>query len=368
MFKNYLKVAFRNLWRHRGFSFLNIAGLAIGLTAGFLILIYVSFELSYDRFHSKTDQIYRVVSDLETPTGLLKESKPAWAVPYHMQKEFAEVESAVRLWKISLLANKNGERYNERGLAVDSDFFKVFDFVLLTGDREKVLVEPFSIVLSESMAKKYFGNQNPIGRPLVIEDFGFVGNVTGVMEDMPGNTHIAADILVSITTFFTENYSPGMNDNWEGYSPDAYVLLQPNVSPKVLESKFPDFLERNDGDNMRKREVYVTLNLEPLKDVYLHSDRYRTISGNINNVYILSIVAIFILLIACVNFINLTTARSIERAKEVGMRKVIGAKKIQLAFQFIGESTIVCVIAFLFTIMLTALVLPFFNDMSGKTG
>lgn len=367
MFKNYLKIALRSLWRHRGFSFLNIAGLAIGLTAGFLILLYVSFELSYDQFHNKADRIYRVVSDLETPTGLLKESKPAWAVPHHMQKEFSEVESAVRIWEISLLAHKNGERYNERGLAVDPDFFKVFDFKLLTGDHEKVLVEPFSIVLSESMAKKYFGNQNPIGKPLDIEDFGFVGNVTGVMEDMPRNTHIAADILVSTTTFFTENYSPGMNDDWEGYNPDAYLLLQPNVSPKVLESKFPDFLERNDGDNMRKREVYVTLYLEPFNDVYLHSDRYRTISGNIYNVYILSIVAIFILLIACINFINLTTARSIERAKEVGMRKVIGAKKIQLALQFIGESTIVCVIAFFLTIMLTALVLPFFNDMAGKT-
>lgn len=367
MFKNYIKVAFRNLWRNRGFSFINIAGLSIGLTASFLILLYVSFELSYDRFHSKADKIYRVVSDLETPTGLLKESGPAWAVPYHLQKEFSEIESAVRTWEISLLAHKNGERYNERGLAVDPDFFKVFDFKLLTGDREKVLVDPFSIVLSESMAKKYFGNQNPIGRPLDIEDFGFIGNVTGVMENMPGNTHIAADILVSITTFFTENYSPGMNYNWEGYSPDAYVLLQPNVSSKVLESKFPDFLERNDGENMRNREVYVKLYLEPFKDVYLHSDRYRTISGNINNVYILSIVAIFILLIACINFINLTTARSMERAKEVGMRKVIGAKKMQLAFQFIGESTIVCVIAFFLTIILTSLILPFFNDMAGKT-
>ncbi|GAB5472846.1 MAG: ABC transporter permease [Maribacter sp.] len=367
MFKNCLKVACRNLWRHSGFSFLNIVGLSIGLTASFLILLYIGFELSYDRFHCKADNIYRVVVDLETPTGLLKESKPAWAAPYHMQKEFSEVESAVRIWEISLQVHKNGERYNERGLAVDPDFFNVFDFKLLTGNREKVLVDPFSIVLSKSMARKYFGNQNPIGKPLDIEDFGFVGNITGVMDDMPGNSHIAADILVSITTFFTKNYSPGMNDNWEGYSPDAYVLLQPNVSSKVLESKFPDFLERNDGDNMRKREVYVTLYLEPFKDVYLRSDRYSTISGDSNTIYVLAIVALFILLIAGINFINLTTARAIERAKEVGMRKVIGAKRRQLAFQFVRESTMVCVIAFFLTIMLSALLLPFFNDMAGKT-
>ena len=346
---------------------MNIAGLAIGLTAGFLILLYVSFELSYDQFHSKADRIYRVVSDIETPSGLVINSEPAWAVPPHMQKEFPEVESAVRIYETSLLVHRGGERYNERnGLAVDPDFFKVFDFKLLSGDGEKVLKDPYSIVLSESMAKKYFKDQNPIGKSLDIEDYGFVGNVTGIMEDMPGNSHITADILFSLTTLFTENYSPKLNDNWEGYQPYAYVLLKPNVSPEVLAAKFPDFLERNDGEAMKKLQAYVTLYLEPYKDVYLRSDRFRTISGNINNVYTLSIVALFILLIACINFINLTTARSMERAKEVGIRKVIGAEKRLLLLQFIGESTIICLLAFFLTIVLTSLILPFFNDMAGK--
>lgn len=368
MFKNYLKIAFRSLWRHRGFSFLNIAGLAIGLTAGFLIFLYVSFELSYDQFHGKADRIYRVVSDIETPSGIVKNSEPAWAVPPHMQTEFPEVESAVRIYETGLLVHRNGERYNEKkGLAVDPDFFKVFDFKLLSGDKEKVLTDPFSVVLSESMAKKYFGNQNPIGKSLDIEDYGFVGNVTGIMEDMPENSHIVADILFSLTTLFTENYGPKLNDNWEGYQPYAYVLLKPNISPDVLESKFPDFLERNDGDGMKKLQAYVTLYLEPFSDVYLRSDRFRTISGSINNVYTFSIVALFILLIACINFINLTTARSMERAKEVGIRKVIGAKKKQLGLQFIGESTIICLLAFFLTVILTALILPYFNEMAGKT-
>lgn len=363
-----MKIAFRNLWRHKGFSLLNIAGLAIGLTAGFLILLYVSFELSYDKFHSNVDRIYRVVSDIKTPSGLVKNSEPAYAVPYHMQLEFPEVESAVRIYETGLLVHREGERYNERNaLAVDPDFFKIFDFKLLFGDRKKVLTDPFSIVLSRSMAKKYFKDENPIGKSLDIEDYGFVGNVTGVMEDMPGNSHITADILFSLTTFQTENYSPKMNDDWGGYQPDAYVLLEPNVDLETLTSKFPDFLERNDGEAMKKLQAYVTLYLEPFKDVYLRSDRFRTISGNINNVYALSVVALFILLIACINFINLTTARSLERAKEVGVRKVIGAEKRQLSLQFIGESTIISLLAFFLTVVLTILILPFFNDLAGKT-
>lgn len=209
MYKNYLKIAFRNLWRHRGFSFLNIAGLAIGLSAGFLILLYVSFELSYDQFHSKADRIYRVVSDIETPTSTIKNSEPAWAVPPHLQSAFEEVESAVRIQETRLLVHRDGKRYNEKnGLAVDPDFFKMFDFKLLSGNKDKALLSPFSIVLSESMAKKYFGDQDPIGESLDIKDYDFVGNVTGVMEDIPENSHISADILISITTFLLKIIVP----------------------------------------------------------------------------------------------------------------------------------------------------------------
>jgi len=258
----------------------------------------VGFELSYHQFHSKGDRIYRVVSDIETPTGVVENSEPAYAVPPHMQSEFPEVEAAVRIQETNLLIHVNDERYIEEPcLAVDPDFFKVFDFKLLSGEKEKVLTDPFSVVLSESMAKKYFGDQNPIGESLDIEDYGFVGKVTGVMEDMPEKSHINAKILFSLTTFLTENYSPRMKDNWEWYSPYAYLLLKPNVDPAVLESKLPDFLERNDEAGMKKLQAYVTLYLEPFKDVYLRSDRYRSISGNINNVYSLTLVALFTSLI-----------------------------------------------------------------------
>jgi putative ABC transport system permease protein len=366
MLKNYLKIALRNLWKHKGFSFLNIAGLAIGLTAGFLILLYVGFELSYDNFHSKSDRIYRVVSDIETPTGLVHNSEPAWAVPPNMQLEFPEVESAVRIMEMNVLVNNEEQNYNEaNSLSADPDFFKMFDFELLSGDKENTLVDPFSIVLSETTAKKYFGNTNPVGKSLKILDDGFLAKVTGVMKDIPENSHIKADMILSMTTF-TEDLDKELNNKWDWYDPDAYVLLSPNADSKALATMFPDFLERNDGESMKELNVNVSLFLEPFNDVYLRSYRYRKISGNIDNIYIFSIVAIFILLIACINFINLTTARSVERAKEVGIRKVIGAGKRQLGLQFIGESVIISFIAFFITLLLTILLLPYFNELAGK--
>ena len=366
MFKNYLKIAIRNLWKHKGFSFLNISGLAIGLTAGFLILLYVGFELSYDRFHSKSDRIYRVISDIETPTGLVQNSEPAWAVPPNMQLEFPEVESAVRVMEMNILVNNGEQNYNEaNSLSADPDFFKMFDFELLSGEEENTLIAPFSIVLSETTAKKYFGNSNPIGKSLKILDDGFLAKVTGVMKDIPENSHIKADIILSMTTF-TEELDKELNNKWDWYDPDAYVLLSPNTDPEALATKFPDFLERNDGESMKALKVNVLLFLEPFNDVYLKSDRYTKISGNIDNIYIFSLVAIFILLIACINFINLTTARSVERAKEVGIRKVIGAGKRHLGLQFIGESVIISFFAFLMTLVLTILLLPYFNELAGK--
>ncbi len=369
MIKNYIKIALRNLWRHRGFSFLNIAGLAIGLTAGFLILLYVGFELSYDGFHTKEDRIYRLVSNDENPTGKSENAMPAWAVPPNLEKDFPEIESAVRILPMNMLVRKDDIKYKEsNSVAADPDFFKVFDFNLLQGDANNVLNTPFSIVLSQTTAKKYFGNQDPVGQSLKILDKGFLTKVTGVMEDIPENSHIKADMVLSMTTF-TENLDKGLNNRWGWFEPFAYVLLQPNVDFKELQSKFPAFMERYNGESMRKHKSLITLVLEPLKDVYLISTRKdeRVVSGNINNIYVFSIVAIFILLIACINFINLTTARSVERAKEVGIRKVIGAARTQLGFQFLGESIVISLFSFVLTIALTTIFLPYFNDLVGKT-
>ncbi len=368
MLNNYFKITFRNLWKHRGFSFLNIVGLAIGMSAGFLILLlYVAFELSYDKFHTKGDNIYRVVADIKTPSEVLNINSVAWAVAPNLVKDFSEIQSAVRVDQLNFLVRKDELKFKEENsVSADKDFFKVFDFKLIQREKENVLLEPYSLVLSETAARKYFGDRNPIGKTLKIFDEGFNAKVMGVMEDIPENSHIKADIVLSITTF-TQSLRKELDEQWMNYGASTYVLLNPKTDIIQLQSKFPDFLERHDGENMKKSKMFPTLLLEPLKDIYLRSARGGEVSGDINNVYIFSIIGIFILLIACINFINLMTARSVERAKEVGIRKVIGAGKSQLKYQFIGESILICLFAFIITVVLIAFFLPYFNDLAGKT-
>ena len=367
MFRNYLKTTFRNLWKHRVFSFINLTGLAIGLTAFFLIFLYVRFELSYDSFHSKTNRIYRVVSDIKTPTETIHAGGPAWAVASHAKLDFPEIEAFVRVSGESFLIRKGDVKFQEENtLFADSSFFRVFDFPLLKGDPNTALKEPFSIVFSETAAKKYFGKENPIGQTVLFTIDAFPAKVTGIMKDMPDNSVIKADMLVSMSTN-TQNFYKEADDQWGSYGLRAFFLLRPGTDPKALEKRFPTFLESRNGTEMKKLQMYPTLFLEPLKDVYLHSTRDGNQSGNINNVYIFTIIAVFILLIACFNFINLTTARSIERAKEVGIRKVVGAARTQLARQFLGESVVLCFMAFILAFLFTMLLLPLFNQLAGKT-
>jgi len=367
MFRNYIKIAWRNLWNRRGFTFINITGLAIGITASFLMLLYVGFELSYDSFHGKGKNIYRVVADLKTPSENMEINKPAWAVAPNLEKEFPEILSAVRIDYMDMLVRKDDLKFKETNtIAVDSSFFSVFDFKLIQGNPKKVLTEQFSIVLSETTAKKYFGNQNPVGKSLQIMEKGYNAIVTGVMEDISENSHIQADIILSLTTF-SQYLSPDVDQRWGSYDPLTYILVSPETNPDELVAKFPDFLERNSGEFAKRLNMHATLFLEPLEELYLHSTRGGSGGGSITNLYIFGIIAIFILLIASINFINLTTARSVERAKEVGIRKVMGAAKQQLSLQFIGESIITCLIAFFVTVLLVHLLLPIFNDLAGKT-
>ncbi len=366
MLRNYFKIAFRNLWRHRVFSFINIMGLTVGMTACLLIFLYVRFELSYDRFHPKGDRIYRIVADIKTPTETLPSGGPAWAVPGHIKFDFSEVEAFTRVAPENLVFRKGDIKFNEKNsLWVDSAFFQIFNFKLLKGDANTALKEPFSVVLSESAAKKYFGKADPMGQTILITGDATPATITGVMQDMPENTQIKGDVLLSMSTITTK-YAKGIDDQWSNYSPWAYILLKPGTDAKVLEKKFPAFLEKWSGKEMKELQMFVTLKLEQLKNVYLYSDRGRDSVGNIRNVYIFSIIALFILIIACINFINLTTARASERAKEVGIRKVSGAVRPQLARQFIGESLVICFIAFILTLGLSALLLPSFNDLAGK--
>lgn len=365
MLRNYFKIAFRNLWRHRVFSFINIMGLTVGMTACLLIFLYVRFELSYDRFHSKADRIYRIVADIKTPTETIPASGPAWAVAGHLKFDFSEIEAFTRVMPDNLLLRKDDIKYNEpQSLWADSMFFQIFSFKLLKGDPRTALREPYSVVLTESTAKKYFGKANPLGQTILITSENSPATVTGIMQDMPENTQVKGDLLVSMSTITTK-FAKGIDDQWSNYSPWAYILLKPGITPQSIEKKMPAFLEKWSGKEMKELQMYVTLKLEQLKSVYLYSTRGDAL-GSIRNVYIFSIIALFILIIACINFINLTTARASERAKEVGIRKVAGAVRPQLASQFIGESIIICFIAFLLTLGLSSLLLSSFNQLAGK--
>jgi putative ABC transport system permease protein len=365
MIKNYLRVALRNLWRHRGFSLLNVLGLTIGMTAFFLIFLYVCFELSYDSFHTKADRIYRAVGDLKTRTETQHFNTVPSAATIHLPLEFPEVQATTRVsvgdnWMV--IRGAQVFEVNDVGTA-DSSFFKVFDFPLLKGDTRTALKEPFSIVLTETTAKLLFGNADPIGQSLVVTRMKFHARVTGVMKDLPENSHLKIAMIMSS---FPDTSKGGVNGYWDDYGSNSYVLLKPGGSAAALQAKLPAYLEKIGGAQMKQAHQSLTMLLEPLRSIYLYSTRDGSKTGNITDVYIFSIIGAFILLIACINFVNLTTARSAERAKEVGIRKVVGAGKGMLAGQFIGESIILCVIACLLAILFSALLLPGFNYLAGK--
>jgi putative ABC transport system permease protein len=366
MLRNYLRTALRNLWRHKTFSFLNILGLTIGMSACFLIFLYVRFELSYDNFHSRQDRIYRMVCDIKTPTELLQIPVCSAPMALNAKLEFPEVEKFVRFGLQSNLFRKGDIKFQEdRTGYTDSTFFEVFDFPLLHGDPATALREPLSVVMSETSAKKYFGTADPMGQHLLVTGQGLIGTVTGVMKDMPENTLLKADILVSQSTMMRGDSS--IDRAWGSFGMLSYLLLKPHTDAKGLEKKFPAFLEKRDGREMKESQMYFSLFLEPLHDVYLRSARGGSERGNMNNIYVFSLIGIFILLIACINFINLTTARSVERAKEVGIRKVIGAERGQLTRQFLGESIVLALIAFVLSLGACALLIPPFNFLAGKT-
>ncbi len=361
------KFIFRRLRRHGGYAVLNILGLTIGLTAAFLIFLYVRFEGSYDDFHSKAGRIYRMNCDEKTPTGVIHQGFTSAPMSIAAKAAFPEIEAVVREDFQSLLVRQGSAVFQEEhGAYVDSGFFQVFDFPLLRGDAATALKAPLSVVLSASTAKKYFGDSDPMGKTLLIRDEGMAAKVTGIMADMPENTELKADLLISKST--TELFNPEEDKHWPDFGLYAYVLLKPNVDAHALERKFPAFVEQQDGAEEKQMQLWFTLFLKPLRDVYLYSsgDAAGPAWGNPTNVYIFSIVGVFVLLIAGINFINLTTARSTERAREVGIRKVAGAMRGQLVGQFLGESVFQASIAFLLATVSCALLIPAFNGLAGK--
>ena len=364
MIKNYFKIAFRNLWRHKSFSLINIVGLAIGLTAGFLIFMYVKFEMSYDDFHKNKNEIYRVVADIKTPTETLHWSSSTAPLGPAMQADFPVVKANTRIFNFSFLVQNKDTKFQENNVVLaEPSLFKIFTFPLIKGDVNKALEAPYSVVMTETLAKKYFGSEDPMGKSLLLDGKN-PAVVTGVVKDVPHNSHFKFDMLVSLSTI--EKLYKGRLSEWGNFGNYTYLQLPEGYDARQLEAKFPAFFLRHTTDADRKQGMNYAYFLEPLKDVYMVSKRGAPESGNLYNVRIFSIIAVFILLIACINFINLTTARATERAKEVGIRKVIGAMRQQLTIQFLSESVIICLIAFIFSALFSFLLLPLFNQLSGK--
>ncbi|SEI44778.1 putative ABC transport system permease protein [Dyadobacter koreensis] len=367
MIQNYFRIAFRSLWKHKIFSLINILGLSVGMCACFLIALYVHFELSYDTFHSKADRIFRLVTDIKTPSETLKVDVSTWSTAPALKNDFPEVESFTRINSANLNIRKGNILFkDEKAFFADSSLFNVFDFELVKGSSRTALKEQLSVVLTEKTAAKYFGHNDPIGQVLTLSRDDLNVTVTGVMKDIPANSHIKGDVFISMATF-TQKLNKNLDTDWSDFGAVSYLLLKPGISAKSFEEKLPPFLETYAGTMFREAKVKYILSLEPLLDIYLHSTRGDHEKGNTTNNYIFSAIAVFIMLIACINFINLSTARSAERAKEVGIRKSFGAGKNVLARQFICESILVSLIAFLFAVLLSTALIPTFNNLAGKT-
>ena len=365
MFRNYLKVAIRNLVKHKFYGIINVLGLAIGMTCCLLIFLYVQHELSYDSFHTKKDRIYRVVTDIKTPTETLNINITSAPMAAYMKANFPEVEDMVRLDDARLLIQRGKQTFQEdESMFADSTFFQVFDFTLLRGNPNTALVAPFSIVLTEDAARKYFGSEDPMGQRLRM-DGEYDLTVTGVMQNMPEKSNFTFDVLLSLSTRL-EKLDPDRAEQWGNFGYESYVLLSEQTNASTLESKLSAFLRNYISNEDRDEGMTYTLFLEPLTDVYF-SERGAPQTGNMTNIRIFSVIAVFILLIACINFMNLATARATERAKEVGIRKVVGAVRRQLTVQFLCESLLLSLLAFIIALLASELLLPAFNRLAGKT-
>ncbi|MDE2845722.1 MAG: ABC transporter permease [Gemmatimonadota bacterium] len=372
MFNNYLTIVIRLLLRYKGYSLINVLGLAIGIAGCVLIVLYVHDELSFDQYHLNKDRIYRLAVS-ETAEGrhdVWARSPSAWGPA--LAQEYPEIEAIARIrppasrWLI-----RYGEKrfYEENFVFADSTVFEIFTMPLVQGNANTALTEPHSVVLSESMAQKYFGDENPIGKVMTGDD-KYEFSVTGIMRDLPDNSHFRFDFLASFASLAPNGLygEPSTMQN-QHISLFTYMLLRNGSVAEDLERKLPGFLDKHLSERLEALGIVMTPFLQPLTEIHLHSNLIGEFASNgkITYVYIFSTLAAFVLLIACVNFMNLSTARSARRAQEIGIRKVLGVKRNQLISQFMGESILYSLIALIVAMGLVHLFLPQFNHLSGKT-
>jgi len=370
MFKNYLKIAYRNTIRHKGYAVINVAGLAIGMVCCILILLFVFDELSYDKFNENHDRIYRVTRKWFNEDGIVNLHLGHVAPPIGplLENDFPEILHSVRIIRIGRSLVENNSRYFEepRFFFAEKDIFKVFTFDMIAGNPETALRDPFTVVITEEMAHKYFGAENPVGKSLTLQVSTQEAEmkVTGVIKPLPHNSHFHADFLGSFKTFEAVVGEQELQ-NWGSNNYATYLLMPEKHDINRLKGQLDPFINKHMSQGMSER---TKLQLQALTDIHLHSHLDSEIEANsdITYVYVFSIIALFILLIACVNFMNLATARSAGRAKEIGMRKVVGAQRNQLIRQFLGESIFTAVISLLIAVVIVLLIIPKFNQFIGK--
>lgn len=376
MLKNYIKTAYRTLKKNKGFTAINILGLALGLATCLLIMFYVLDELSYDQYNLKADRIFRVNNDIKFGGNDQSFAVSPPVLASTLMKNYPEVEQAVRFRYTSTFMIKKGpENFRESNVVyVDPNVFDVFTLPMISGNPATALTEPHTVVITETTAKRYFNSTQAVGKILTVNDTSLY-KVTGVIKDIPKQSHFNFDFLMSMASF-----PPAKENIWFSNNFNTYVLLKPGFDYHVLDAKLPALMHTYAGPQLQAI-LHVSfeqfeaagnvfrLDLTPLKDVYLRSNRVAELgaNGNILYVYLFSAIAIFILVIACVNFMNLSTARSSNRAREVGVRKVLGSAQRHLILQFLSESVMITLIAAAISLIAAWLLLPLFNQMSGKT-
>ncbi len=378
MLKNYIKIAFRNLRKQRVYAAINITGLAVGLATCIIILLYVSQELSFDKHHEKANRIFRVAIDFKFEDNSFEIATVPTQMGPTLERDFPEVEKAVRFRdRGSYLvrpAESNNNRREEDIIYVDAGVFDMFTLPMIQGNPETALKDPNTVVITASAAERHFGSRNVVGETLILGDEDTY-TVTGIIEDMPVTSHFHFDFLLSM-----EGLEGASEQNWLSFNFHTYLLLREGTDPEVFEEKFKSFKKTYTEKQLRdfigldfdqfetagnKLEYY----LQPLTNIHLYSDLEQELEANssILYVYIFSGLALFILLLACINFMNLATARSSTRAKEVGIRKTLGSLRKQLTVQFLAESLLLSFIAFFVALLLVEMTLPVFSNIAGRT-
>ncbi len=367
MLRNYLVIALRTLRKHRLYSGLNVVGLAVGLASCFLIVLFIADELSYDRYHEDADRVYRVAREWVDASGepTLRLARISAPIGPALEAEFPDVEATARIWGNGGLIGFEGNHFPEPGFYfAEDDILDVLTIPLAKGDPRTALAEPYTIILTSEKARKYFGDEDPIGKVLQL-DTEYDLRVTGVVAPLPGNTHFEFDFLASLGTLQAV-FSPEAFSSWRGNNSFAtYVRLSAGADARRLESEFSAFLH---GQYAEEAGETSRLFLQPITDIHLRSDLDTELgaNGSITYVYLFAAIAALVLLIACFNFMNLATARAAGRAREVGVRKVLGARRGQVAAQFLGEALMTSMLALVVGMLLAALLLPVFNDVAGK--